>query len=266
MQADAGSSDYQYSASPESEESGIAGWYMKSRHRFIAKLAARALKEAGGESVLDAGCGTGGLCGFLEAEGIRDITGCDAEAEAVAHGKAKGRLKNAVVADVCRLPFADGQFDFVVCSEVLEHVPDHEAGLREILRVSRGPVLVTVPAHPYLWTDSDRILCHQRRYTRQMLEELLAAGGARVERIFPYGAIPGLMILLFKLLNPSRGEVKKGQKPLASRVRWPGWLDAILYAASNVELALSRAGLMPWGHGWWALVTKQKPPTGSGVL
>ena len=250
-------SKYQFSAAPKSEESGIFGWYMRSRHRFVARLAAKTLKTTGGESVLDAGCGTGGLCGFLEAEGIKSITGCDAEAEAITHGKEKGRLKNAVVADVCKLPFGDSEFDLVVCSEVLEHVPDHQSGLREILRVSRGPVLITVPAHPYLWTDSDKILCHQRRYTRAMLLELISSGDATVEKMAPYGAIPGLMILLFKLLKPSGGKTVENQKPLAARVKWPGWLDATLYAASSAELSISSAGFFPWGHGWWALLRKK---------
>lgn len=253
-------SKYQYSAAPTSEESGIDGWYMKSRHRFVAKLAARILRQTGGDSVLDAGCGTGGLCGFLEAEGIRSISGCDAEAEAIEHGIKRGRLKNAVVADVCKLPFADNSFDLVVCSEVLEHVPDHEKGFSEILRVSRGPVLFTVPAHPYLWTDSDKILCHQRRYTRAMIESLIASGGASVDKLVPYGAIPGLMILLFKAFNPSRGDVRADEKPLAARVKWPRWLDALLFFASKSELLLSSAGVFPWGHGWWALVRKKPGP------
>ena len=256
-QSGVASAPYQFSAAPQAEERGITGWYLRSRHRFVARLASRALKQAGGASVLDAGCGTGGLTGFLEAEGIQVITGCDAEAEAIAHGKAQGRLKNAVVADVCRLPFDDNAFDLVVCSEVLEHVPDHQAGLREILRVSRGPVLITVPAHPYLWTDSDQLLHHQRRYTRAQLSDVILSGDATIERLAPFGAIPGLMILLFKLLKPRGSKPCENQKPLASRVAWPNWLNAILYAASNAELALAASGCFPWGHAWWALIRKK---------
>jgi SAM-dependent methyltransferase len=249
-------SKYQYSAAPSSEESGIGNWYLRSRHRFVARLASKVLKRSGGTSVLDAGCGTGGLCAFLEAEGVTTIVGCDAESEAVAHGREKGRLKNAIVADVSKLPFDDNAFDLVICSEVLEHLPDHRAGLREILRVSRGPVLLTIPAHPCLWTESDEILHHQRRYTRAMLRELLSSCDATVERVAPFGAIPGLMILLFKLLKPSSGKAGGDQKPLAARMKWPGWLDALLYRASNAELALSSAGCMPWGHAWWVLLRK----------
>lgn len=51
--------------------------------------------------------------------------------------------------DITRLPFADNSFDLVLCLEVLEHLPDPLAGLRELLRVSRRYALVSVPHEPY---------------------------------------------------------------------------------------------------------------------
>jgi ubiquinone/menaquinone biosynthesis C-methylase UbiE len=52
------------------------------------------------------------------------------------------------VADVQALPFADGEFDVVTCSETLEHVPDFEQATRELLRVARCAVVITVPHEP----------------------------------------------------------------------------------------------------------------------
>lgn len=51
------------------------------------------------------------------------------------------------VADALRLPFADGAFDVIVCSEVLEHLPDYETALMEIQRVLApgGRLAVSVP-------------------------------------------------------------------------------------------------------------------------
>jgi ubiquinone/menaquinone biosynthesis C-methylase UbiE len=53
------------------------------------------------------------------------------------------------VADVHHLPFPDNSFDLVLCLEVLEHVPDSRLGLRELLRVARDHVLVSVPHEPF---------------------------------------------------------------------------------------------------------------------
>jgi hypothetical protein len=58
----------------------------------------------------------------------------------------EGRLKLAF-ADIKALPFADKAFDLVVCTEVLEHLSDSvlKCGARELTRVARSYVLVTVP-------------------------------------------------------------------------------------------------------------------------
>jgi ubiquinone/menaquinone biosynthesis C-methylase UbiE len=51
----------------------------------------------------------------------------------------------AVPADLKELPFSDGEFDVVLCSETLEHVADPRPGIDELLRVARRAVLITVP-------------------------------------------------------------------------------------------------------------------------
>lgn len=51
-------------------------------------------------------------------------------------------------ADAQRLPFADSTFDLVVCVEVLEHLPDPRAGLRELARVGSRHLLLSVPREP----------------------------------------------------------------------------------------------------------------------
>ena len=64
-----------------------------------------------------------------------------------------------VIADAQHLPFRDGAFDRVLCTEVLEHIPDDRQGLRELVRVLKpgGPIAVSVPSYlpeRVFWTVS----------------------------------------------------------------------------------------------------------------
>jgi ubiquinone/menaquinone biosynthesis C-methylase UbiE len=77
-----------------------------------------------------------------------------------------------VLAGTCRsLPFPDASVDALTALDVLEHVEDDKAGLREFARVVKkgGVAVITVPALPALWSDWDVALHHYRRYTRKHL-------------------------------------------------------------------------------------------------
>jgi ubiquinone/menaquinone biosynthesis C-methylase UbiE len=90
---------------------------------------------------------------------------------------------------VTALPFTDDTFDATVLGEVLEHVPDDERALREVVRVTRpgGLVAISVPANPDYFSTSDAWAGHVRRYTRDGLLSLAAAAGLEVEVITPWG-------------------------------------------------------------------------------
>ncbi|NLV56977.1 MAG: class I SAM-dependent methyltransferase [Acidimicrobiales bacterium] len=70
-----------------------------------------------------------------------------AMSEAGEAGDRPDSLAAAVNGDGTRLPFPDATFDRIICSEVLEHIPDHHAALRELRRVLKpdGILAATVP-------------------------------------------------------------------------------------------------------------------------
>ncbi len=78
----------------------------------------------------------------------------------------------AVHGTACRMPFEDGEFDAVTALEVLEHIEDHRSAAREIMRVARRAVVVSVPS---VADDNPE---HLRVYSRQDLGALLEASGA----------------------------------------------------------------------------------------
>ena len=241
--------------SESDSEQVLDNWYLRSRHAFIAGLAERALAGRAPATcrILDAGCGSGGLSGLLLQKGY-NVASCDMDNAAIQQGLARGRLRDARQADVTDLPFEDGAFDLVICSEVIEHVPDDEQALRSLLRVARRDVLISVPAHAYLWTDSDTILGHCRRYSRSGLADLVARSGAELIHLRACHFIPAAGTLVFKAL-PQRKSA--ASVPNAMRFRLPRVVDRILYALSAAELRTARAGLVPWGFAWWALLRKK---------
>ena len=151
-----------------------------------------------GMKVLDAGCGTGRhIC---EAFRRADITAVGLDLSEEDLRKAGGTLwvmsqengcRGAVMAiksDVTRLPFPDGAFDVVICSEVLEHIPDNRKAVSELMRVLRpgGDLVVSVPRwlpERICWALSEayhnepggHIRIYRKREIRRLLEDAGAA-------------------------------------------------------------------------------------------
>ncbi len=105
--------------------------------------------------VLDAGCGPGMLMQLLAEQGL-DVAGVDAS-PAVHEMADPITAKSISVADISLMPFADGEFDLVICREVLEHLPlrRYVSSISELCRVSSKYVYVTTRFHPKPFTMFD---------------------------------------------------------------------------------------------------------------
>lgn len=130
--------------------------------------------------ILDVGCGTGAnlemLAQFGQAEGV------DVSDEALEFCRKKGLTVQKGLAET--LPYPDGTFDISTALDVIEHLDDDIAGLREMHRVTRpgGYTLVFVPAFMWLWGVQDDISHHRIRYTRGQIVDRIEKAGFKVER------------------------------------------------------------------------------------
>jgi len=117
-------------------------------------------KLARGDCVLDLGCGEGRhtISSYAEGKDVHSV-GVDLSLKDVQ--TARTRFDDfAAIHDTCKqlsfavgsalkLPFADHTFDKIVCSEVLEHIPDYKAAITEIERVLKpgGQLAISVPRY-----------------------------------------------------------------------------------------------------------------------
>jgi SAM-dependent methyltransferase len=150
------------------------------------------------DKVLDIGCGFGrhafeaarrGASVVALDAGTDEVLGVAATFAAMVEAGelAGGSLHaNVVQGDAHKLPFPDATFDRVICSEVLEHIPDDVSAMRELNRVLRpgGTMAITVPRFgPELvnWALSDEYHNvpggHIRIYRRSVLQERLTSTG-----------------------------------------------------------------------------------------
>jgi len=143
-----------------------------------------------------------------------------------------------------QLSFRSGVFDLVVAADVLEHIEEHAAAACEIARALRpgGQLLVTVPAHPTLFSSHDQALGHFRRYTWRGLRELMAGAGFR--SAFSSALFAALLpaAILRRLLSPPGSA-----QPVSSYVEVPRWLNRLCIAWFGLEAFLMRFVRLPFG-------------------
>lgn len=156
-------------------------WWFVGRRRILTEFLRTICKNVESSRILDVGCGTGAnlelLSSFGEAEGV------DLSHEALEFCRSRG-LQKVQAGEAESLPFEDNSFDLVTGLDVVEHLDDDLAGLREFYRVLRpgGRALVFVPAFMFLWGVQDDVSNHRRRYTLRQLKALLKEVGFTVER------------------------------------------------------------------------------------
>ncbi len=160
-------------------------WWFVGRRRIIASFVERALAgwpaDRARPRILDVGCGTGANLKMLAQFG--QVEGVDLSEEALTFCRARGFI-NVRHGAVEQLPYEDSAFDLVTALDVIEHLDDDVAGLREMRRVLRpgGRALLFVPAFEFLWGVQDEVGHHRRRYRLPQLRRAVCEAGFAVER------------------------------------------------------------------------------------
>ena len=159
-------------------------WWFSGRRKLFARLI-RSLDPRPSWRVLEVGAGTGANLPVLESIGVGQVIACDISTDALRHAR---RSTFFTQANATHLPFESNSVDLLLAADVLEHLDDDEAALREFMRVLRpgGHLMLTVPAFPVLWGPQDIVSQHRRRYRRDPLLALVRNTGVQVKTCFHF--------------------------------------------------------------------------------
>ena len=158
-------------------------WWYRARRQVVAELIRRKVPLPKVAKLREIGCGTGHNLPMLGEFGQVEAL----EVDPIARGMAEKRLGRTVLSSP--LPALEGvpddTYDMVAALDVVEHIPDDKAALEGISRVLKpgGKLLMTVPAHQWMWSAHDVVNHHQRRYSKRDFKRLVNESPLKLESI-----------------------------------------------------------------------------------
>ena len=203
-------------------------------------------------SVLDAGCGTGGLAKRLLKHAT--VKGVDWSPEACRLAGQRG--VEVQQGDLNSLPFTNGQFDCIASVDVLcqKQVDDNKA-MGELFRVLKpgGILLLRVPALPWLTSPHDRFVHTRERYDKAKLKRKIQDAGFQVRRI----SYTGLLLLPFAIATHCLDKLGAGTTSHSRIRRLPKMVNQIFYSLLRWEQILFSRLDLPCGLGLFVIAEKR---------
>ena len=238
----------------ELTESDTRHWWFRSKSGFVSAAIRHHVPEGHRDGYLaDVGAGAGGVTALL-GWSPRRLVAIDGS-ESLVHSAVERHALLGAVGLGERLPLRQESVAIVTLLDVIEHLPEQKRTLREASRILRpdGHLVVTVPAHRWLWSDADELLGHVRRYTRSLLRAHLAEAGFRpvhLSHVFAWLVGP---VWLRRRLSTAR-EAQLGldvQAPL---------LDPLAVVLTRLETAVTRVLPLPFGTSIICVAVKDDGP------
>ncbi|MDT8760468.1 class I SAM-dependent methyltransferase [Sphingomonas psychrotolerans] len=158
-------------------------WWYRARRDILADYLARWAGLPGDARILEIGCGTGHNLPMLAKFGEIDAIEIDETARAFASERLGKPVGTAPLPELHGVQ--PGSYDLVAVLDVIEHVEDDVAALKAIATALKpgGKILITVPAHQWMWSAHDVVNHHKRRYSKRGFEALLAKAGLQGRKL-----------------------------------------------------------------------------------
>jgi SAM-dependent methyltransferase len=157
-------------------------WWVQGRKSIIRKYLSLATLGIEFAKILDIGCGSGGNFDVLREFGI--VYGCEPSPVLASRARAR-RIAHEVYENDTDVVLSKVQCNVLTLFDVLEHISDDNVFIKNITKslITPHSILISVPAHPFLFSEHDRLLNHKRRYTKARLANVLLENGYKIRFI-----------------------------------------------------------------------------------
>jgi SAM-dependent methyltransferase len=236
----------------ELEESHF--WFVGRRKIFMHLLDCE-LDARSDLTVLDVGCGAGGMLGPLSKYG--EVTGVDTSPELVDFCRGRG-FERVLVGSATDLPVDRGSVDLITLFDTIEHIADDGRALEQCRAAlsADGLLFVSVPAYQFLYANNDRVAHHERRYTARQLRGKLISAGFTPTKVTYFNALlfPAILPVVLAKKLKERRSAPDDTTNLSHQL--PPILNRVLAATMSSERPLLSRTSLPFGH---SIVAIAKP-------
>lgn len=189
------------------------------------------------DRILEVGGGTGYIAHHLQQKGYK-VEVSDAASNGLLHAKKKG-IHKLYQFDLYHPPFEEA-FDVICLFDVLEHLDDEKRALNQMKSLLKpgGKIILTVPAHQWLWSLDDTIAGHKKRYTKKTLTKAFKLSNLtpiQTRYFFKF-------ILPFLFLRTWLRRDKKMDENVSKQLNFtlPLWLNSFFGILTKLELKIDR--------------------------
>jgi SAM-dependent methyltransferase len=193
-------------------------WWYRGRREVLAGLIRRVAAPPADARILEIGCGTGHNLEMLRQFGSIDAVELDDESRAIA----ERRLGRDIIC--ARLPELEGipdrHYDLIATLDVIEHIDDDKTAVSAIAGKLKpgGKFVMTVPAHPWMWSAHDTVNHHKRRYSKAALKRLIEASPLKLDKIGYFNSLLFPLAVADRVASKVRGkddaDVRLPSRPL----------------------------------------------------
>lgn len=215
-------------------------WWYRARREVLAALIRRRAMPPPNARLLEVGCGTGHNVAMLERFGTVDAIEMDSAARAVAEKRLGRPVGSAMLPELPGI--ARQHYDLVGAFDVVEHVEDDRAAIATLGQCLKpgGRLVISVPAHQWMWSAHDDANHHKRRYSKASLRRLIEDSPLKLEAIGYFNSLlfPAAVAARFagKLTGREGSDDSLPPKPI-------NWLFERVFAAERH--LIGRAALPP---------------------